>query len=430
MKITRQIPPLRSGWKYQHVGINTIIQMLYLPSYFSKMTRNTLLLFFLFLASLSLYGQSSGSVLIISKFDAHLMIDGEDHGIISANKPQKFELSEGEHYVQLFHSSMGTEKSSILQIEPGKQIVHKVELLMNPSAFNEDLQVVVDGQINIPGLTDPNSEQGSTLYYAFDKGDEIIIDFDLVNNHGKCGVSVFTYPDGNVKYSNSGFQKLESAAIEVSEKGIYGFTFTTTGLLDRTGQILIKRKSQSADEFNTEVVLAEVLTPNLILKSQEFYVNGGARSSVYDGKSRVIVPISLPENTVKWYYRFAAYREKEELEQVSGLMDLFGELANIIDETGTISFGIEVLSQPPGADYADVYLIDRPNYNIFLNKEPFGHYPQGTRENYKAGNVEIDCCSVGEWFLGIKNPANMHGINVSIEVVAVTKTIELKMKGQ
>lgn len=395
------------------------------------MLRTLLLTYsFFYVFNSVLLAQETGTVLIISDFSAHLMIDGEDKGAIDANKPQKFELQKGEHYIQLFHSSLGTEKSSIIEIESGKQIVHKVELLINPEMLKDHSQIVVDGQLSIPGLMDENAAQGTTVYYGFEKGDEITLDFDLVNNNGKCAVSIFSYPNNNVKYSNSDFQNLKQIKIKVVERGIYGFTFTTTNLLNRTGQIVIKRKpeSKATKEFNTEVVLEQILTPNLVIKSQEFFVNGGVNSSVRDGKSRVTLPITLPPNTVKWFYRYVAYREKENISSITETMDLFGELTKILDETGLITFGIEALTQPPGADYGDIYLIDRANMSPFLEKKNYQYYPQGTRENYKSGNVEIDCCIAGEWYLGLKNPSDFFGINISVEVVAIISQYELRMK--
>ena len=396
------------------------------------MLRTLLLTYsFFYVFNSVLLAQETGTVLIISDFSAHLMIDGEDKGAIDANKPQKFELQKGEHYIQLFHSSLGTEKSSIIEIESGKQIVHKVELLINPEMLKDHSQIVVDGQLSIPGLMDENAAQGTTVYYGFEKGDEITLDFDLVNNNGKCAISIFTYPNNNIKYSNSDFQNLKQIKIKVVERGIYGFTFTTFSLLNRTGQIKIKRKAESeaTKEFNTEVVLEQVFTPVPIQENINFVVDPGFTASI-NGKSRVILPITLPENTVKWFYKFAAFRNNEDLDKVKGTMNLLGELTKLIDNTGTLAFGIDLLSSPPGTDKADVFLLDADNFQKFRNKqdEIANYFAQGTMENLNSGNVEIDCCTSGNWYLGLRNPSTFYEINIAIEVVAITSHYELRMK--
>lgn len=380
--------------------------------------------------SLDLTAQNNGSLLLISDFKAHLMLDGEDKGTIEANKPQKFELIKGQHYVQLFHSELGTERSSLIEIKQGKQIVHKVAFLANPEDLFGSNVLVVEGQLDIPGIALGEGETGSTIYHAFEKGDEILLDFDLINRNGKCAVTVFTYPDNSVKYSSGNFKKLDNVSIKVRERSIYGFTFTTTNLLNRKGQITIRRKSESGStkNFNTEVSFEEVIKPILVQDLQEFYVNGGGKSTFFDGKSRVVLPITLPLNTIKWYYRFSSNRDKTSLESTSNAMDLIGELTRIIDKTGILALGVDLLTTPPGSNYSDIYLIDRASMNPFLSKGDYSHYPQGTRENFMSGNVEIDCCISGEFYLGFKNPDPLFGINISIEVVAITSTYELRMK--
>ncbi len=37
-----------------------------------------------------------------------------------------------------------------------------------------------------------------------------------------------------------------------------------------------------------------------------------------------------------------------------------------------------------------------------------------------AGNVKVTCCNNGQYYLGIRNPDGSYGINVSIEIVAIT----------
>lgn len=377
------------------------------------------------------FGQSTdtGTVLIISDSKAYLTIDGNDQGLIEDGKPMRIELKLGEHFIQFIHASTGAEKSSVLHILKGKQVVQRIE-------FNEKLKPilesipVVNGHLAIPGLTNDQNGDGTVVYYAFEKGDEILLSFDLQNNNGKCSIAVFTYPGLNVVYSKSDVRQLKDVKIDVAERGIYGFQLTTSAVLDRTGHLEISRlpNNNSTKDFNTEVLLVDVQTPVTVTETQSFYINSGSNALFKGGNSRVILPIRLPPGTVKWYYRFSASRDENIVNQVENTTTLFSELSVIIDQSGLLAGGIQFLSNPPGADYCEIYLLDGSNTQAFLNKSDFKHYPQAGRLNFTHGNVEVDFILPEEMYLGFKNPDNRHGIHIVVEVVAILGKQELKMK--
>jgi hypothetical protein len=99
--------------------------------------------------------------------------------------------------------------------------------------------------------------------------------------------------------------------------------------------------------------------------------------------------------------------------------NLVGELASLIDKTGGIQFGIDLLTQPPGADYCDVYLMDYLNSRQFEAKEVYRFFPIGTRENIKSGIVKLTGGAGATYVIGIKNPDAGHGVNVVLECVAI-----------
>ncbi|MDG5490593.1 hypothetical protein [Psychroserpens sp. SPM9] len=161
-----------------------------------------------------------------------------------------------------------------------------------------------------------------------------------------------------------------------------------------------------------------------LVESRDLYINGGARSQ-FGGKSRTYIKIDLPPNTVQWYYSFSTSAGKSGTKNLNLAIQLGGILA---DPTGITSSTISAIDVPEGEASADVYLIDRSNLNLFLDKSEYRHFPEGMAENTKQAVVRIDDIKSGTWYLGIKNPSALNGINLSIEVVAITEATTVKEK--
>jgi len=223
--------------------------------------------------------------------------------------------------------------------------------------------------------------------------------------------------------------ELKDVRIKVEQRSIFAFVLGTNHAFDRNCFLKIQRKpaSQESAAFNSTVSKKKVYTPVSIQEVQDFFINGGLNATLSTGKSRVIVPVSLPKNTVEWYYRFSSSRRKEDIEHVKANFKLFSEIATVtLGLTGVsavITEGIfSSLAQPPGADFCDIYLLPSEYSSAFEAKldNQWKHYQDGSRQNFKSGNVRVTCCNTGHLYLGIKNPAATIGINVSIEVVAIT----------
>ena len=288
---------------------------------------------------------------------------------------------------------------------------------------------VVDSHSNIPGLTDDANQNGTVTYHGFEKGDKVHLSFNVENNNGKANVTIFSYPSLNVVYSKTGISELDEVEIEVKEKGIFGIQLTTAAILNRTAHLQVWRtpESEATRDFNTEVRLMRIDTPVNVLEDQVFYINSGSNATFLGGKSRVVLPIRVPVGTTKWYYRISSSRDERVIESAKTVGSLFGELSKLIDKTGLIAAGIDFLTDPPGADYCDIYLLDASNTTPFQNKTGFQYYEQAGRLNFAHGNVEVDFVLPGEMYLGLKNPDSGHGIHVLINVVAIVSTQELRM---
>ena len=279
------------------------------------------------------------------------------------------------------------------------------------------------------------------MYYGFAQGDEIIIDFVTENKKGTQAVEISEWESKSVVYSNRQFQTLDGIRIKVPKTAVYKFEFGTNFVFDRQAKVTIKRipAADSTKNFNCNItwkvindttftmveekrkVASKYQAVNLQTPIDQF-INGGVNATLMGGKSRITTQIILPPNTVEWYYTFAATRDKTTVENTKHGMKLFIELAGLLDRTGLTSLSINALTQPPAADYCDVYLLKPEDQAAFINKGTYNYIPEGTRENLKSGIVKINHGYGNILYLGLKNPANSTGVSVMYEIVAIVET--------
>lgn len=153
-----------------------------------------------------------------------------------------------------------------------------------------------------------------------------------------------------------------------------------------------------------------------VVSKQLYTVNGGFNSA-FGGKSRILIPINLPKNTVEWYYRFSANKSKNGLSQAKAITPL----TRIKDSSGNLEKILNESIDNLGDIVCDIYVIDESNANSF--KKNNGFYPIQSTENLKKGVIKINKKFDKEIYLGIKNPNKYVGIHVTIEVFAVVKKI-------
>ena len=159
-----------------------------------------------------------------------------------------------------------------------------------------------------------------------------------------------------------------------------------------------------------------------IQTNQSFYLNGGTRAT-FGGKSRTSLLITLPKNTIEWYYVFSTSPNEGNSQSIN----LVAQLTKIIDPTGVTAIATTALFAPTGNGGAcDIYLVDRPNLDKFIKKVDnlggsFSYILEGTRENFKNGVVQIKGINSGIWFLGFKNPSASTGVNITVEVAAIVE---------
>ncbi|HBR55101.1 MAG TPA: hypothetical protein DEA82_13325 [Flavobacteriaceae bacterium] len=165
-----------------------------------------------------------------------------------------------------------------------------------------------------------------------------------------------------------------------------------------------------------------------LITNRSIYLNGGLNAN-FGGKSRTVLKIDLPPNTVEWYYSFSTTKGESGTQN----LNLAIQLAALMADSSGLSSGIlSSIKVPEGIASADIYLLDKSNMAKFIAKEDLdlhgeqiSYAMEGTAESTKQALVRINDITSGTVYLGLKNPSTLNGITLNIEVVAITgSTIE------
>lgn len=383
--------------------------------------------------------QDAAILLVISNHESKILLDGVEKGIAKANAAFRISTTVGEHYVEAerLGSGISQNKGEIVHLEAGKQKIIKLEFADLTMVADVNAIPVAELNFALPGLMEvtawksQNANDGypyPEYYYAFEKGDEIVLNLTMSNKMGTNAIHVSTYPDGVERYTNNAFSELTDLRIKVPERSIYRLAFTTNHAFARNAFLKVARKPASSEtlNFNTKVTHKRTLTPVSVLEPQNFFVNSGSNATFLGGKSRITVPVNLPVNTVEWFYRFSASRKAGDIDNVKNNFGLLGEVTKLLFNLTGVgaainTLAVDKLTQPPGANYCDIYFLEHQYIGLFEAKadDQWRYFTEGTRQNFMAGNVKVTCCNSGSYYLGIRNPDSTYGINVLVEVVAL-----------
>ncbi|MFA0965015.1 hypothetical protein AB9P05_24615 [Roseivirga sp. BDSF3-8] len=294
---------------------------------------------------------------------------------------------------------------------------------------------LAESTVKVGGLT--NEE----VYFGFAAGDQIIFNFSEERGKEVKEVEIMELP-ATSKFMDYKTVKIENKTLTVPRTGIYKFRFKNSAIGGRVCSYKIQRipANDSTANFNSnvywktlydttyitlpEAYREEEYAARNIVPVSKFYINSGSNATFLDGKSRIVVPVTLPPNTVEWYYEFTASRNEADVNQVTSNFKLASDLSKILDSSGFLGLGINLLTQPPGGDVCDIYLLDSENAGLFRSKVAFRYLTVGTRENLASGIVKVSSPLNQPLYLGIKNPDDMVGIHVAIEVVAITHEVK------
>lgn len=295
--------------------------------------------------------------------------------------------------------------------------------------------------VNKEIITLDSKQEKEILLPAF-KGDTIRLNVNLHNTKkAKNNTFLFYEHPNKLLVKNENVKEFDKIIL-VQNNGLYklvikndntkmvdyNFNYSISSTRKKRPQIGYKVKKDTTYGFETDQYRDINIQETETIQNEKFYLNSTSNALLKGGKNRIIVPVNLPAETKEWYYIFTASRELKDINNTLSSFDLASQITKFIKEDQSIQNSINKLNPPPGANICDIYVInDEENAVLFKEKEDFKSSLIGSRENFKSGIVKIDGNTKS--FLGIRNPDNLYGIHIAIEIIAVVeKTEKIKEK--
>lgn len=216
---------------------------------------------------------------------------------------------------------------------------------------------------------------------------------------------------------------IQNAAIKLNPEKKFSTNSTSNGLIGKLIKLVEKTKSQNLIliflfSFPIFCINAQTYTASTLIEKRAYYLNGGARAS-FGGKSRVTIKIDLPKNTKKWYYSFSTTPGADGTK----LLNLGVQIGAALSSGGLTALAAKSFEVPPGSGSADIIILP-PEYNdAFLNKEDnnWRFYSDISLQNSKQAVQTVENNYGNSFYIGLRNPSSLSGINIVIEVVAVVE---------
>ena len=175
--------------------------------------------------------------------------------------------------------------------------------------------------------------------------------------------------------------------------------------------------SQQTRSFDTAFSVLTLTSP------QSFYLDSRIVSQI-NGRSRLTIPVQLPEGTIRWYYSFVALESKNEPMEWVGLA---AQLTKLVDKTGISAAFISRFVSPTGTAACDIYVLDTEGGKFFEEKEDKKwQYDRNTSRLNMTGGVVESYVSKPNFVVGMSNPSLKSGINIRIEITAIVAKLSPK----
>lgn len=341
------------------------------------------------------------------------------------------------------------------------------------------LPAVVWGQVDVAQLTlKIGAASSKSLYYGFEKGDQIIFSCDEVQNKAVKEVEIIRLPSQSV-FMDFKFKSVGKQFFSVEERGVYQFRFSNNSLAKRIIKLKIQRlpESELTKNFNTgwkwlttyDTVLTHYQEDSLvgydslpytetvkekILDSlyESQWLNKSERVHSYwnSNPSKTYVKVDLPKNvkteeysdeTVIWAYWIGVGQEGQEAYKSS--LKAMVKAGVTVASTSTLGPAVQsMLHQSPLTEFAAgiigglviptvgenvrYYFINNvENANAFVRGEQFYFFDKG---NGVAGYGKNDKIRDGSFYIGLYNDNQHQGIDVELKIVAIRRIQMFKDK--
>jgi len=382
------------------------------------MKLNLTLVIFL-LAAGATFAQQKTNVLVISNKEGRLLVDGIEQIKLKPSETTKLVLEEGDHIIQVVTSTETLTKT--MSCNDGKQKVvsfdFSSENVPPASVGGQESMNVADIQLDLPG-----SLSGGTVVhkvYAFDQGDEISFDFDILNRNGTVNIYFYSYPDKALLYSKEKTNAVMGETIRIPKRGVYYFNFSTNHVVSRSAHFAIKRLPGpgASKSFNTAVLTKYDTSYQEILNSQVRVYSAGNIGH----PNRTIVRVDLPENTLYWVYWIGVGQES--VDQMKNFADKFSKGAIGLVTNPLCALGLGLIPSLPmfnSTATVDYRFADNMNSNIFFSGNPSYRYYTFKEGRNVTTDYGITKTVAKEMNLCLWNNSQLTGHDVTVRVVAFT----------
>lgn len=172
--------------------------------------------------------------------------------------------------------------------------------------------------------------------------------------------------------------------------------------------------------FSLNYVFSQTYETKTLIKTTK-YLNGGARSYL-GGVSRLTLLVDLPPNTVQWYYSFTTTAGESGTDMLN-LAFQISAAATTGPLGATVAKNLQV---PKGSSSLDIWLMPLESKEDFVlkNDDKILLYDDLSSKNTKETVQPINNLLKGSFYLGLRNPSAMDGVNVVIEVVAIVEVAD------
>lgn len=168
-------------------------------------------------------------------------------------------------------------------------------------------------------------------------------------------------------------------------------------------------------------VLAQQRKVIPIVENEVHQLNGGVRAG-FGGRSRITLPITIPQNTIALVYTVRANRQglsvEDDFNLAESLMSYLGGSIPIVAAASKIHV-------PSSTQTADAYLLQTGNdRQYFENKldTKWRYFQDYSRQACQSCTVVIPC-NANNWsqeiYLGLRNPSALDAITVKVSIAAV-----------
>lgn len=154
----------------------------------------------------------------------------------------------------------------------------------------------------------------------------------------------------------------------------------------------------------------------------------GEVNSTMGGRSRTVVAINLPANTVEWHYSFST-RSDGTLEQNLNLASQITSLITSVASggstaalfTGLPKSVVNSIFSPTGSVPVNAYVISSYEQSNFLGERDFNYYPGVSSTDATNAVVQVSNYNLksGLFYLGFQNLSKWKGAIIDVEIVAI-----------